>query len=87
MKQRVVFRIQLTLDAKQSLERLTDELGITQIAATSKLVEWFAGQPDTVQGVILGLFPDMIKQDVAELILRRMASDQRDELTAAAAGK
>ena len=73
MKKRVVFRIQLTLEAKKRLLDISDQLGITQIAITSRIVEWFASQPDLVQAAILGLYPETIRQDVATLILNRMA--------------
>jgi hypothetical protein len=73
MKKRVVYRIQLTLDAKKRLTDLSDELGITQIALTSRLMEWFAGQPDLIQSAVLGLYPEAIHRDVATLILKRMA--------------
>lgn len=72
-KKRVVFRIQLTPEAKDRIEGFSDRLGITQIALTSKIVEWFANQPDMVQAAILGLYPDLIKTDVAEMILAKMA--------------
>jgi len=52
---------------------ISDQLGITQIAITSRIVEWFANQPDLIQAAILGLYPDLIKQDVATLILNRLA--------------
>ena len=73
MKKRVVFRIQLTLEAKKRLLDISDQLGITQIAITSRIVEWFASQPDLIQAAIVGLYPDLIKQDVATLILNRLA--------------
>lgn len=78
MKKRVVFRIQLTTDAKKRLLDISDQLGITQIAVTSRIVEWFANQPDIIQAAILGLYPDMIKKDVAQLILERMAEGKND---------
>ena len=74
MKKRAVFRIQLTSEAKKRLLDISDKLGVTQIAVTSKLTEWFAMQPETVQAAVLGLYPDVIKEDVATLILKRMAS-------------
>lgn len=74
MKKRAVFRIQLTPEAKKRLLDLSDKLGVTQIAVTSRLTEWFATQPETVQAAILGLYPDVIKQDIATMILERMAS-------------
>ena len=73
MKKRAVFRIQLSADAKKRLLAISDKLGITQIHVTSRLTEWFATQPDLIQAAILGLYPDGIKEDVAALILRRMA--------------
>lgn len=76
MKERVVYRIQLSTDAKQKLMELSDQLGITQIAITSRLVEWFANQPDHIQAAILGLYPDLLKKDIATLILERLANDK-----------
>jgi hypothetical protein len=68
----VIFRVQLTLDAKGQLLNETADTGITQIAIMSKLVEWFAAQPDAVQAAILGLYPPSISADVARLILPRL---------------
>lgn len=73
MKKRAVFRIQLTSEAKDRLLDISERLGITQIAVTSKLTEWFATQSDAVQGAILDLYPDAHKQDIATLILQNMA--------------
>ncbi|HEY0007153.1 MAG TPA: hypothetical protein VGB55_00375 [Tepidisphaeraceae bacterium] len=79
MKKRVVFRIQLTTEAKKRLLDISDQLGITQIAIASRLVEWFASQPDLIQAAVLGLYPDLIKQDVATLILNRLAESKVDK--------
>ncbi len=72
MKARSIFRVQLTAVAKKNLLKVTEKTGITQIAVTSKLTEWFANQPDTIQAAILGLYPDAIKTDVATILLKRM---------------
>lgn len=79
MKKRVVFRIQLTTEAKKRLLDISEQLGITQIAISSRLVEWFASQPDLIQAAVLGLYPDLIKQDVATLILNRLAENNTDK--------
>jgi hypothetical protein len=76
MKERVVYRIQLSTEAKQKLLELSDQLGITQIAITSRLVEWFANQPDHIQAAILGLYPNLIKKDIVTLILERLAEEK-----------
>lgn len=67
-----LFRIQLTTDAKKQIELLTERFGITQIALTSNLVEWFAEQPDLVRTAILGLYPQVLPDDVVKLILERI---------------
>jgi hypothetical protein len=73
-KHRVVFRIMLTPEARAEIERLTDALGITQIAITSKLVEWLSTQPDVIRSVILGHYPDDpdLQRDAVKLILERL---------------
>ena len=76
-KAREVFRIQLTPEAKDSLESISDQLGMTQIALTSKLVEWFSLQPDTIQAAILELYPKEIRQEVAELLLAKIKRDEK----------
>ena len=72
---RVIMRIELYPEAKEELTGLCDRLGMTQIAATSRIIEWFTTQTDVVQAAILGLYPHDIRAEVAEMILKRMASD------------
>jgi hypothetical protein len=50
---------------------------MTQVAATSRLVEWFCEQQDVVQAAVLGLYPEDIRSEVAQLILKRMASAKK----------
>jgi hypothetical protein len=73
---RVIMRIELYPDAKDRLTDLCDRLGMTQVAATSRLVEWFAVQPDTLQAAILGLYPQDIAAEVASVILKRMVNER-----------
>jgi hypothetical protein len=74
---RVIMRIELLPEAKEGLTGLCDRLGMTQIAATSRIIEWFTGQSDVVQAAILGLYPHDIRAEVVEMILKRMASDSK----------
>jgi hypothetical protein len=74
---RVIMRIELLPEAKDSLTGLCDRLGMTQIATTSRIIEWFTTQSDVVQASILGLYPQDIRAEVAEMILKRMASDAK----------
>ena len=73
MKKRVVFRIEIFAESRDRMLRLSEDLGITQIAIASRVVVWFANQPDLIQAGILGLYPDLIKQDVPTLVMQRLA--------------
>jgi hypothetical protein len=74
---RVIMRIELLPEAKEGLTGLCDRLGMTQIAATSRVIEWFTTQSDVVQAAILGLYPQDIRAEVTEMILKRMASEAK----------
>jgi len=70
-------RIELYPQAKAHLEELCDRLGMTQVATTSRVIEWFSDQQDVVQAAILGLYPEDIRADVATMILKRMTGDKK----------
>jgi hypothetical protein len=74
---RVIMRIELYPHAKSGLTGLCDRLGMTQVAATSRIIEWFTAQSDVVQAAILGLYPKDIRAEVAEMILKKMASEKK----------
>jgi hypothetical protein len=74
---RVIMRIELYPQAKAGLTGLCDRLGMTQVAATSRIIEWFTAQSDVVQAAILGLYPKDIRAEVAEMILKKMSSEKR----------
>lgn len=76
-QRRVIMRIELQPEAKRGLADLCDRLGMTQIAATSRIIEWFTGQSDVVQAAVLGLYPQDIRAEVAEIILKHMASGSK----------
>jgi hypothetical protein len=74
---RVIMRIELFPQAKDHLTDLCNRLGMTQVAATSRLVEWFCEQQDVVQAAVLGLYPEDIRADVAAMVLKRMAGEKK----------
>jgi hypothetical protein len=74
MAARIIVRIELTPDAKRRLMEISKRFGMTQISATSRLVEWFAGQSELVQAAVLGQYPAEIEGDVAKLILQKIAN-------------
>jgi hypothetical protein len=74
---RVIMRIELFPSAKDHLTDMCARLGMTQVAATSRLVEWFCEQQDVVQAAVLGLYPEDIRAEVAQMILKRMAGEKK----------
>jgi hypothetical protein len=50
---------------------------MTHVATTSRVIEWFCQQNDVVQAVILGLYPEDIREDVPAMILKRLASEKK----------
>ena len=79
MTQRIILRIELTPNAKEHLNRTSDTLGMTQVAMLSRVVEWFSQQPELIQRIIVGHLPAKIEQQVARVMLRRLASEGKKE--------
>ncbi len=77
MAKRIIMRIELTSAAKESLQDFADRAGMTQFAITSRLVEWFSTQPETIQSAVLRRYPAEIEVDVAKLLLKRMAEGKK----------
>lgn len=74
---RVIMRIELFPEAKEGLQNLCDRLGMTQVAAASRVIEWFTAQNDVVQAAVLNLYPKDIRAEIAEMIIKRMAAEKR----------
>jgi hypothetical protein len=81
MRKRVVMRLELTPTAKQTLASISQERGMTQVAVASRLVEWFAKQPESVQTAVLGQYPSDYAPQIARLILSQMAEDDKADET------
>lgn len=77
MATRYVVRLEVTKSAKERISLLSESSGMTQVALTSRLVEWFAHQPEIIQAAVLGKFPTEYQEDVAKLILKRMSGDKK----------
>ena len=77
MDHRIVVRLELTPGAKDRLNEISHRAGMTQLAVTSRLVEWFAGQSELIQSAVLGHYPEEIQGDVAKLILKKMLDKKK----------
>jgi hypothetical protein len=74
---RVIMRIELLPEAKTNLGVASDQRGMTQVATTSRVIEWFCKQDDVVQASILGLYPDDIRAELPTMIFKHMASEKK----------
>ena len=54
MARRFIIRIELTQSAKGKLNEISDHNGMTQVSVMSRMVEWFASQPEIIQAAVLG---------------------------------
>lgn len=73
MSSRIIVRIELTPKARDRLDDARHRAGMTQLSMLSRLVEWFADQPQVVQSAIMGHLPIDIEDDVAKLVLKHLA--------------
>jgi hypothetical protein len=71
-RKRIIIRLELTPQAKKALEDTCDHNGMTQVAVSSRLVEWFAQQSEMLQAAVLGHYPKELEPEIAELILQRL---------------
>jgi hypothetical protein len=74
MAKRFITRIELTTPTRIKLIDVTHSNGMTQVAVLSRIVQWFAAQPETIQAAVLGRYPVDIAPDIAKLLLERMAA-------------
>ena len=75
--QRVIMRIELLPQARDGLAEHCERLGMTQVATTSRLVDWFCQQDDVIQAGVLGIYPENIRAELPVLVLKRLASQKK----------
>ncbi len=75
---RAVIRIQLDNDAKQMLDNICENRGMTQIAVLSRLVGWLTRQSNLVQTAILSGLDETDQSQLAKLVLNRMVVAEPD---------
>lgn len=77
---RAIIRIQLDLAAKQALDALCEQRGMTQIAVMSRLVSWFSRQNEVVQASVLGSLSDAALAKLAKQLLAEIASRNNETI-------
>lgn len=74
MHHRAVIRLEMDVTAKDRLDQLVEQRGMTQIAVLSRLVRWFARQDEVVQASVLGLLTGKEPAILGDALLRRLAA-------------
>jgi hypothetical protein len=59
---------ELSHSAKEKLERIATERGMTQFAMLSRLAEWFAEQDPKTQHVALARYPRQVMRELAKTV-------------------
>ncbi|MCC7145657.1 MAG: hypothetical protein IT443_04355 [Phycisphaeraceae bacterium] len=68
---RTTVRVQLDTITKQLLDNLCAKRGMTQIAAMSRLVNWFVDQNDLIQAAILGQLTLSAQKELARKLIEK----------------
>jgi hypothetical protein len=70
---RIIMRIEVSRTAAELYIVSADDRGMTHIATTSRIIEWFTGQSEEVQAAILGNHPlPPSDEELTRLITKRM---------------
>jgi len=77
MASRIIVRFELKPSAKKALETVTEKKGMTQTALFSRLVEWFAKQPDAVQAAALSNDHSETEAATSKLIVQQLISGKK----------
>jgi len=70
---RSIVRIELDPGAKDVLERVRKELGMTQVSLLSRLVTWFAKQDRAAQTSVVSGFSEAAATELARLLANKKA--------------
>ena len=70
-------RIELSPEAKREFEASPERLGMTQLAATNRLIAWFVRQPGDLQLAILKWNSDSTGDSLTTQVLRQMISKSK----------
>ncbi len=61
----IVLRVEITPKALQEMETTIEQFGMKKVAMVSRLVTWVVDQPEVVQAMILGLYPEDGGKDIS----------------------
>jgi hypothetical protein len=64
--------IKVRADAKEMIEELCDESGVSQVELLTRMVRWVYAQDDRMRGLILAKTPTAVQVDTVDLIRQQM---------------
>ena len=71
MPTRVINRVEMRPGVKEKLDKVCEEMGMTHVALTSRILEWFTDQDELTQRTIAGQIPPELQQKLARLYSRK----------------
>jgi hypothetical protein len=71
-KPRIILLLEMSENAHKTWLKISKQRGMTQVNMASRLVEWYAKQPHTIQTLILGHVPPTIREEVIQIALRKI---------------
>jgi hypothetical protein len=72
MKKRIIMRIEIMPMARDGLYDTVERTGSTNVSVLTRLIVWFATQPEMLQAQILGLLPQDEKDKTATDAMRKL---------------
>lgn len=74
MPKRHIMRIELTQGARKQHDTVPERFGMTHVAISSRLIEWFSKQDASTQKSIMMSEAGSSNKELGKSILRKMAS-------------
>ena len=71
MPTRVINRVEMRPGVKEKLDKVCQELGMTHVALTSRILEWFTQQDQFAQQTICRPNPPEFREEFARLYSRK----------------
>lgn len=75
-RHREIMRIELYPEAKRKLETVCEAKGMTQVAVTSRIIEWFTDQPEMLQAFLMRHVPPTVEAEFATLAMKLLEREQ-----------
>ncbi len=69
------YRLNLQSRLTEAVDGVLRKRGLSRTEGVKRLFEWFLEQPQVIQAAILGHLPEDFEQDIAKMVLEKMAQE------------